>query len=119
MIEKTSRWALITIAVVLLANLFLDRIFPRLALEMSQKDYEVLVVACEKARASASKARFKLAEDQALKDELLKSLNVELIKCVDEEIKRNELLDAGVTQPAIRAIALKAMVEDRAVPLER
>lgn len=110
--SKAANWALVLIVCLLAIYIVRDRIIPTLVLQKNRGAYGRLVLDCEKARSSAQEARNKSFDDELVKKRFLKSIDVELISCLDRELLKNKLLGWGVTQPAIRVMELEVLKEE-------
>src|SRR5215469_14735875 len=116
MSDGIGRWFLCLIASLLFIMLGADWMVPSISLRTYRNEYQEIVVACETARRTQREASTRSFENQGQKDLFLKSVETELLVCLEKDLLRNELLASGVSQPDLRLIELGAIRQNRDLP---
>src|SRR5437867_237411 len=103
---KLASVALVVIAALLAAEVIVDRLIPALVLQLTQGRYKATVIECERARDAARTFGPGLTGDKRTDERLQKSVNVQLLSCLHQEVLRNRLLSSGIPKSSIRLVEL-------------
>jgi hypothetical protein len=116
--SKVRDLCVLLIAAVLSLEIVTKVAIPLVALAISTRDYEQLVVDCEQARAAWRASAQGVTGEKVIDDELRKSIRTQLLSCLHKEVLETKLLSWGVRRPAIRSIELDVISRTPELPYD-
>jgi hypothetical protein len=107
--SKVTNLSIVVIAALLIGHVVFDRLVPMLTFEMTKGRYAEAVIECERARHAERSIGPGLTGDKRTDADLKRSVRVQLLSCLHQEVLKNKFLNWGVRESSIRSVELNVI----------